>query len=60
MDGKRVSDPNSRLFFGSGFWSSGIEIPEAGVDFYLEKDVPHGELGNEKYHSALPGAERTC
>ena len=32
VDGKRVSDPNSRLFFGSGFWSSGIEIPEAGGD----------------------------
>ena len=60
VDGKRVSDPNSRLFFGSGFWSSGIEIPEAGVDFYLEKDVPHGEIRIEKYNSALTGAERTC
>ena len=60
VDGKRVSDPNSRLFFGSGFWSSGIEIPEAGVDYYLEKDVPHGEIRIEKYNSALTGAERTC
>ena len=60
VDGKRVSDPNSRLFFGSGFWSSGIEIPEAGVDYYLEKDVPHGEIRIEKYDSKLTGAERTC
>ena len=60
VDGKRVSDPNSRFFFGSGFWSSGIEIPEAGVDYYLEKDVPHGEIRIEKYNSALTDAERTC
>ena len=60
VDGKRVSDPNSQLFFGSGFWSSGIEIPEAGVDYYLEKNVPHGEIRIEKYDSKLTGAERTC
>jgi enterochelin esterase family protein len=60
VDGQRVSDPNSRLFFGSGFWSSGIEIPEAGVDYYLEKDVPHGEIRIEKYFSNLTGAERPC
>ncbi|MBQ3944703.1 MAG: hypothetical protein II670_03720, partial [Alphaproteobacteria bacterium] len=35
IDGKRVADPNTKLFFGSGYWSSGIEVPEAGVDFYL-------------------------
>ena len=58
VDGKRLSDPNSRLFFGSGFWSSGIEIPEAGVDYYLEKNVPHGEVRIEKYHSELTGADR--
>ena len=60
VDGKRVSDPNSRWFYGSNFWSSGIEIPEAGVDYYLEKDVPHGQIRIEKYQSALTGAERTC
>ena len=60
VDGKRVSDPNSRLFFGSSFWSSGLEIPEAGVDYYLEKDVPHGEIRIEKYQSKLTGAERPC
>ena len=60
VDGKRVSDPNSRFFFGSFYWSSGIEIPEAGVDYYLEKDVPHGEIRIEKYDSKLTAAERTC
>ena len=58
VDGKRMSDPNSQLFFGSSFWSSGIEIPEAGVDYYLEKDVPHGEIRIGKYYSKLTDAER--
>ena len=60
VDGKRVPDPNTHQYFGSGYWSSGIEIPEAGVDYYLEKKVPHGEIRIEKYPSALTGAERTC
>ena len=60
VDGKRVSDPNSRQFFGSGYWGSGIEVPEPGVDYYLEKKVPHGEIRIEKYYSNLTAAERTC
>ena len=60
VDGERVPDPNSQLFFGSFYWGSGIEIPEAGVDYYLEKKVPHGEIRVEKYHSDLTNAERTC
>lgn len=60
IDGVRVSDPNSRLFFGSGFMSSGIEIPEAGVDYYLEKEVPHGEVRIQKYWSDLTQAWRQC
>ena len=60
VDGERVSDPNSQKFFGSFFWSSGIEIPEPGVDYYLEKNVPHGEVRIEKYDSPLTAAERTC
>lgn len=59
IDGKRVADPNTKLFFGSGYWSSGIEVPEAGVDFYLEKKVPHGEIRIEEYDSALTGETRT-
>ena len=59
VDGKRVSDPNSKEFYGSNFWQSGIDVPEAGVDYYLEKKVPHGEIEIVKYHSDLTNAERT-
>ncbi len=60
VDGKRIADPNSRQYFGSFFWSSGIEIPEAGVDYYLEKDVPHGAIEIVRYDSKLTGAVREC
>ena len=32
--------------------TSGIEVPEKGVDYYLPKDVPHGEVRERWYHSA--------
>ena len=60
VDGQRVADPNTQQFFGSFYWGSGIEVPEAGVDYYLEKKVPHGEIHIEKYYSALTDAERTA
>jgi enterochelin esterase-like enzyme len=44
IDGAEVSDPSSETFYGTGKDASGIEIPEKGVDYYLPKDVPHGEV----------------
>ena len=44
IDGAEVSDPASETFFGTGKDASGIEVPEKGVDYYLPKDVPHGEV----------------
>ena len=60
VDGKRIADPNSRQFFGSFYWSSGIEVPEAGVDNYIEMDVPHGAIEIIRYDSKLTGAVREC
>ena len=60
VDGKRIAAPNSRQFFGSFYWSSGIEVPEAGVDYYLEKDVPHGAIEIVRYDSKLTAAVREC
>ena len=37
VDGVRVSDPSSQLFFGCSVMASAIDIPEAGCDFYLPK-----------------------
>ena len=60
VDGVRISDPNSTLFFGCGVDASAIEIPEAGVDFYLDKDVPRGEVRMQRYWSPSMNAWRTC
>ena len=51
IDGAEVSDPSSEMFYGTGKMTSGIEIPEKGVDYYLPKDVPHGEVRERWYHS---------
>ncbi len=52
IDGVEVSDPSSEAFYGTGKETSGIEVPEKGVDYYLPKDVPHGEVRERWYHSA--------
>ena len=52
IDGAEVNDPASETFYGTGKQASGIEIPEKGVDFYLPKDVPHGEVRERWYHSS--------
>jgi enterochelin esterase-like enzyme len=51
IDGAEVADPGSESYYGTGKDVSGIEIPEKGVDFYLPKDVPHGEVRERWYRS---------
>jgi len=58
MDGFKVADPASESFFGMGRMASAIDIPEAGVDFYLLKDVPHGEIRSKAYFSKTTGEWR--
>lgn len=58
IDGAEVNDPSSETFFGTGKNASGIEIPEKGVDYYLPKDVPHGDVRERWYQSATTGTWR--
>lgn len=58
IDGAEVNDPASYTFYGTGKDASGIEIPEKGVDYYLPKDVPHGEVRERWYLSKTTGAWR--
>jgi enterochelin esterase-like enzyme len=51
IDGVRVADPATASYFGTGKWTSGIEIPTAGEDFYMPKNVPHGEVRIVPYYS---------
>src|ERR1051325_9839061 len=58
IDGAEVGDPASETFYGTGKDASGIEVPEKGVDYYLPKDVPHGDVRERLYHSNTTGAWR--
>ena len=58
IDGAEVNDPSSETFFGTGKDASGIEIPEKGVDYYLPRDVPHGDVRERWYKSATTGSWR--
>ena len=58
IDGAEVNDPSSETFYGTGKQASGIEIPEKGVDFYLPKNVPHGEVRERWYFSKTTEAWR--
>jgi enterochelin esterase-like enzyme len=59
VDGLNVNDPASYTYFGWGRDTSGLEVPEAGVDFYEPKEaVPHGEVRARWYHSNLTGKWR--
>jgi enterochelin esterase-like enzyme len=59
VDGLRVNDGGSRLFFGWGRDTSGVEVPEAGSDFYDAKpEVPRGVVRIQWYHSKVTGQWR--
>jgi len=58
VDGVAVNDPSSETYFGYGRQTSGVEVPEEGVDFYHAKDVPHGEVRVRWYHSDITGTWR--
>ena len=61
IDGATVADPATHTFFGSGWRNSGIEIPEtADVEYYLPKDVPHGQVSQRWYHSKVTEKWRRC
>lgn len=51
IDGVAVCDPASETFYGTGRQCSGIEVPSKDEDFYLIKDVPHGEVRQRYYFS---------
>jgi enterochelin esterase-like enzyme len=58
VDGVQMNDPGSDTFFGTGKPTSGIEVPEKGVDFYHARDVPHGEVRSRWYASKVTGQTR--
>ena len=60
VDGATVCDPASESYFGTSKTSSGIEIPSPQEDFYLPKDVPHGDIRAHYYFAKTTGKTRRC
>jgi enterochelin esterase-like enzyme len=58
LNGVQVNDPASRTYFGYGKETGAVEVPEAGVDFYDLKNVPHGEVRVQWYLSKTTGEWR--
>lgn len=60
IDSARVPDPGSLFFYGASRWGSGIEIPANDQDFFALKNVPHGQVREQKYLSKITGTWRRC
>jgi enterochelin esterase family protein len=60
IDGAEVPDPGSTYIFGSGAWRNDIEIPAKDQDFYVMKNVPHGQLREIYYYGKTSQAIRHC
>jgi S-formylglutathione hydrolase FrmB len=58
VDGAPVVDTATNGFIGYGHLCNGYEIPEAGVDWYDLKDVPHGDIRIKNYYAKSISAWR--
>jgi enterochelin esterase-like enzyme len=58
IDGADVADPATHAYFGGSKPASAVEVPEPGSDYYLPKDVPHGQVREVWYDSKVTGTWR--
>lgn len=60
IDGNAVKNPRAPFTYGCFEPFNFFEIPEGEDDFYLLKDVPHGEVRQELYTSSVNGHIKAC
>jgi enterochelin esterase-like enzyme len=58
VDGHAMNDPVSQTYFGWARPTSGLEVPDDALTFYVPKDVPHGEVRIRTYLSKVTGQYR--
>jgi enterochelin esterase family protein len=58
IDGVAVCNPSTLTFYDMGRMANGLDIPEKGVDYYLVKNVPHGQIRQIRYYSDITKAWR--
>lgn len=60
IDSAKVPDPGSLYYYGASRWGSGVEVPAQDQDFYALKNVPHGQVRQVVYYSAVTSGMRRC
>ncbi len=60
IDGNRVRNQLGAFCYGCFEPINFFDIPEGEDDFYLMKDVPHGEVRIELYPSSVNGHMKSC
>jgi enterochelin esterase-like enzyme len=58
VDGVRMNDPGCNTYYGWARPTSGIEIPTKDEDFYIPKNIPHGDVREHWYYSDITGKWR--
>jgi enterochelin esterase-like enzyme len=58
VDGHAMNDPASLTYFGWARPTSGLEVPDDTLTFYVPKDIPHGEVRIRPYLSTVTGQSR--
>jgi len=58
VDGLDASDPGSKAYFGGTRYTSAIEVPEPGSNYYDIQAVPHGQVREVWYDSKVTGSWR--
>jgi enterochelin esterase-like enzyme len=53
IDSATVNDNGTLCFYGSSRLESGIEIPAYDQDFYTLKDIPHGQIRQDRFYSRI-------
>jgi enterochelin esterase-like enzyme len=60
VDGHAMNDPASLTYFGWARPTSGLEVPDDTLTFYVPKDIPHGEVRIRPYLSKVTGQSRNA
>ncbi len=57
IDGARFAEPGLEFRYSNG-WVGVLEVPSPGDDYYLMRDLPHGEVREHWFYSEIEGQWR--
>ena len=60
VDGVKTLNPREPIGYGASHFANYCDTPDPENTFYLLKDVPHGSVRMELYHSDLCNMTRNC